>query len=483
MAIDVKFYIFSKKSNSTAQPSSVIGGNTEYITTFSCLIKDSSGIISPVISIQGGSTFNPAYIVGLNKTLNYAYIQAFGNRYYFVDEWTYSDGYWTASLRLDVLASWKSYIGATSAYVLRSASVYDDDIIDTLYATKAGSGHTGQQIDTEPYTGNTLVLGIIGQGGSNTTTGAVQYYAFTAAQAFDFMKYLMGDKDSAFQSMIWSGLNIVDEAIKATYNPFQYIASAMYFPVTFSGSSVSTIKLGKWSIPQNATLLSNNPIKIVTGNITIPVHPQGATRGKYLYCAPYSRYTLQYEPYGVIPLNSALMRPYKYVYCQNWIDGISGVSKLMVYATNNSATGPLVLLGEYEGQVGVPVQLAQLATNLFTPAMAAVSGTAVGAATGDAMRVLGSIGDAIQSAMPQLRSGGSNGSVMAYSMPEPSLHLEYYSVVNENDDHKGRPLCQEKTLNTLSGYIQVMDGEITAPASATELESIKASLEAGFFYE
>ena len=42
---------------------------------------------------------------------NYAYISDLGNRYYFIRDWTVSEGHlWTAHMEVDVLASWKASI-------------------------------------------------------------------------------------------------------------------------------------------------------------------------------------------------------------------------------------------------------------------------------------------------------------------------------------------------------------------------------------
>ena len=57
----VNFYTFSKRQNSTASPISAAA------ESFSCTLKDSSGVLRPVLEIYKQATWNPT-------ALNYAYI-------------------------------------------------------------------------------------------------------------------------------------------------------------------------------------------------------------------------------------------------------------------------------------------------------------------------------------------------------------------------------------------------------------------------
>ena len=114
MAIDVVFYTFSKKSNSTAQPT---GG-----TTFSCILKSDSSVVNPRIELNYSG--NPS-------GFNYAKISEYG-RYYYITEWTYTPGLWVATMQTDVMATYKSQIGSESLYVLRSSAAYDGNILDTM---------------------------------------------------------------------------------------------------------------------------------------------------------------------------------------------------------------------------------------------------------------------------------------------------------------------------------------------------------------
>lgn len=80
---------------------------------------------------------NPVFQVSLSSTpeYNYVYIAEFG-RYYYAEA-TYIGGtVWEFSCSVDPLMSWKTGIKALSAWVDRSASDVDEDIVDPLTQSK-----------------------------------------------------------------------------------------------------------------------------------------------------------------------------------------------------------------------------------------------------------------------------------------------------------------------------------------------------------
>lgn len=113
---------FTKRKNSTKRPN-------DTGTIINCYLKDDCGALTPVIVYQPTTTAqNPS-------DWNYAYIGSF-DRYYFVNDWVYNNGLWYAYLSCDVLASYKTQIGASTQYVVRSSATFDTNIVDLLYPTK-----------------------------------------------------------------------------------------------------------------------------------------------------------------------------------------------------------------------------------------------------------------------------------------------------------------------------------------------------------
>ena len=113
--MNIVFYKFTKKENSTARPQ---GGRF----SIEGILNENTSIISPSLSIKFGVD-----ITGYN----YAYIPDF-NRFYNVVSWSYALGLWRCDLYVDVLASFKPQIGEMNNYILRSASEHNGNIIDGL---------------------------------------------------------------------------------------------------------------------------------------------------------------------------------------------------------------------------------------------------------------------------------------------------------------------------------------------------------------
>lgn len=459
MAIDVNFYTFDKKPNSTKRPAGTG-------TTYKCNLIEPTSFTAPDIAL----------VVPAKPTAyNYAYIPEF-SRYYYIQDWAYSAGLWRASLSVDVLASYRDYIGSQKQYILRSADRSDGNISDTMYPTKNDVvlvGTDGADIDggsTNPFhynlTEGLYVVGIIN--GDSGAVGCVSYYAFTNSQFRAFCAKLMGTTDWMYNGIEEIGL----ELTKVLFNPFQYVASCMWFPVVgFSGSATS-VKYGWWDLGVSATKINGN-ISGFGMAFNIPKHPQN-DRGEYLNGAPFTRHYLDWPCYGRIPLDSNILKDVESIVAENYIDPVSGIGTLRVGVSG----APIYT---QQTQIGVPIQIAQMASNYAGAAGNFIS--AIGSAlTFDVAGAFNSIGNAVNSAMPSLSTMGSNGSISAFRFA-PKLVTEFYKVVDDDNEHLGRPLCKDVTPDSIPGYILCMDVELEIPCTKPELDSIISIMEAGFYYE
>jgi hypothetical protein len=233
MAIDVNLYYFAKKINSTARPTN--GG-----ITYHCVIKEPCGILNPVIGLNLGLVSAP--------TSNYAYIPEF-KRYYYVKEWTYQNALWYASLECDILASWKTDIGASTCYVLRSASASNGCIVDTTYPATGNTFINNQTKDSPWATAFAMGWFIVGIAGIST-----RYYLFTETPLRDFLGYIFSD---SYAEQLTAGWSQAFPQLKAQCNPMQYITSIMWVPFTPEGDDIDTIKVGWGNVPvTNAKIVS-----------------------------------------------------------------------------------------------------------------------------------------------------------------------------------------------------------------------------------
>ena len=496
MAITVTLYSFTKRENSTKRPTS---GGTDY----SCVLIDETSLMNPVFKLEIGS--NP-----IGK--NYCYVSDF-NRYYFITDITSSQNFWYISCKCDVLASFKTEIGSQSHYVLRSASSYDGLISDTIYPTTIETaGYINYADDgKDPLkwsSGHCFVLGIVGNTDDTTAQfGAIRYYVMQPAGLKKFMEYLMNNIATGTDP--WGGIATTDysEGVqKALINPIQYIKSCICMPFSYdqvTGATLSTVKFGyySWSVPSGdiyavKQITDSNVCKTKEiAYITVREHPQAATRGAYLNCQPYTSYTLHFGPWGDIDLDPMLVRGNNKIKIETLYDLVAGTGRLLV--TGNVATSKVLFNGS--AKVGVDVNLSQIYKDALGYEAATTktlfSSVAAGAAAGMSPNPVGSIANALSTITsgvqdmtrlnyPTVSGVGTSGSYMSFKDTE-NLYLlsRFHYIVDENLTEIGRPLCQTKQLNTLSGYIlcSLADAQITGTADEAAL--INQYLNGGFFYE
>lgn len=219
----VNLYSFSKKTNSTKRPT---GTGTEYHVQ----LNETSSIMNPILSLK-----LPQNETFIDK--NYAYIPYF-NRYYFINEVTYDLGLWVLSLTCDVLATAKLEIGNSTQYIMRSASEYDGDIIDTAYPVKTEQEHEVVSSGANLW-GNSEPCFIVSMiGGSplinppseilRNYNGSVIHYVCTHAELYRLTRSLLSNVN-LFQIPT---SEMSQPLQKQLINPIQYIHSIRCIPFT-----------------------------------------------------------------------------------------------------------------------------------------------------------------------------------------------------------------------------------------------------------
>ena len=469
--MNVTFYNFSKRKNSTAQPA---GG-----TSYTCVLKEGASSSRPEIMIKWNGSTSPV-------SYNYAHIAAF-NRYYWVNNWTYENRCWTASLSVDVLATYKTAIGSSSKYVLRSASSYDPEIADTIYPAKlkksAGSAApagTGFNWATS-LDGGTIIIGIIGMNsGVAYNVGGVSYYAVTPTNYMQFLSDMYTQSISLVNGESYG--TTIGEAIKAlsknllrsVTNPTQYIKSVMWFPFAFSTSTgVNPIVGGITSTAVFKPLI--DPIKSETVSFSLTEE----TSDYWKQLPPYKQTTAYLPPYGTFPLDMRKLAKANGLVCKIKTDAVSGLSHLLLYST---ATGQVnnPTYANTICQVGVPLNFSGV--NTGNTSFGTIASAAAGFATGDLLTAAAGITSAIGASAPTVESRSSYGGISG-DIADKYVETVKYDPVDEDNTEQGRPLCQVVTISSLSGYVKCADGEITCSANEIEHSELESFLTGGFFYE
>ena len=500
--MQIDFYTnFYKKNNSTLRPTAT-GVTAKYTVTG--YLKEPCSIMNPVINIQNNPLQNAPCV------FTYAYIPEF-YRYYFVKDWVWNDGLWTVYLDVDVLATYRGDIGEQSEYILRTDSTlnpldYDGAISDGMYP--ANTNFSIEQVNFQtPFetliADGTYVVGIISNESSNAV-GAITYYAMTSTE-FGTMKNILLSP-ACFETMglidivthEWKIQDMTEEIFKTMYNPYQYIASCMWFPIdkaNIPGTQVTSIPLGWWTFTFAGKRMSQYTRDFYDEVKQIPPHPLAPTRGKYLNYAPYTKLNL-YGKFGSFPIDTSYLEVGDYLIGIYDVDLISGQCLHQLFVADNSAGTGRKLINKTEFLIGVPIQIAQigrdylgmvsnaiqagggLATGFVAGLGAGLGGGIIGALSGGASGIINTL-DAM---MPQLQTSGINGSFMSIDFTT-TLIVYHYAIVDEDITHRGRPLCQIRRIDTLHGYILCAEGDLDINAFDAERQEITRFLTTGFFWE
>lgn len=421
MGISANFYQTGKKLNSTAIPTSVVGdfGITVELKAITDLYTPTLIISADQFTDGLGNITNPMKYV-------YCYLPDFG-RYYFIRSWSWILGRWECALEVDVLASFKTQIGNTTAYVLRSYSDCDPDIVDTKYPVKAADASSSYQDksyssvynvwNTNLY--NSTVsdgyfrVAIVNDDGN--AIGSVSHYAMSGRTLREMMNVL-------YSSPSWMNItdaNISNDLAKMMTNPMQYILSVLWIPTGFNTSghtAIHTLAYGWWSFT-----LTGDVYMIGTGDMeanvstSIPVkhHPQYNSKKKWLQLSPYTTAAIYLTPFGFIPIDTSKIYDATHIDLEVRIDVITGKGTLIL-SSHKTVGGTTTYGGVFyttTAQVGIPMTVAQMSVDMSALGQAS---TWVGAA-GMALAVGG-----LQDSLKDLASGLVEGVKGMFTYDSPA---------------------------------------------------------------
>ena len=452
----IKLYAFSKKKNSTKQ-------TTATGTDFTCYMKTPSSVLNPVITLKE----NP---IGYN----YAYISEF-SRYYFIDDIIYMQGEWQVSLSCDILASFKSEIGSTSAYVLRSASAYTSLLKDDYYPltgtyTENVQTWTPFDLSAAGYYYVTII----------SSAATYQTYRLSPTAFTEFLNSLLA---YGTDSTLWA--STVKGIQNSTFNPIQFITNVYWCPYDFGMSAGSTgMTVGNYyvSVPSGVTYVDGFEAH-VTKAFTISAHPQASARGNYCNMSPYTE-TIVSSGFGNIKVPSDLMtKSTNRVNLDIAVDKRTGAATLIAKANN-------IRFARITSSIGIEIPIAQISRNtaggLVSLLGNAAAGT-IGALTGNVGMfvgaVAGTIGSAVESARNIVSTTGAMGSAVNL-YDAVTCSTVYHTIADADNTNNGRPYCKVATISTLSGYLACEKGTFeSSTASDTEITAINNFMVSGFYYE
>lgn len=521
------FFTFNKKTLSTKVPT-----QTQYTSGIApdITLLDSTSILTPSIRLKL-STSPVAY--------NYCYIPEF-SRYYRVNNWTSNRDMWTCDLECDLLASFKSDIIASTQYVMRSASNYDLNILDSFYPTKTDftTAHNVNTTETL-YSANSdvndpdnIVASITTLGGSdslrNISEGGANFYLLNASTLDSIMDYLCVNYANFLDAT-----DISVNTQKLIFNPFDYITSIKIYPFLSLGNFTDElnanhgkrVRFGYWEMQSQPGVYilgikKTFPIYHVTHNIPLDAHPQAASRGNKMNGSGYTKRILHFEPFGDIELDATKLEDCIGISCHISLDLLSGGAKLQIkgYDANTDLTQdwnfnshPVIFCDHANLAYEVPI-VNMVPSKDFGSALPVSAGlgilkgansvgeavkafggdqsfsSALGNITGDIIGGGGSfdsysVVDAINATQTELHTKGGGGTRLPCYLGNPFVDSFFFPQVEENLLDHGRPLCRRVVLSSLSGYCACMAAELPISGTKAEQKAIETILNSGFYIE
>ena len=462
--MNVTFYKVDKCRNETKIPSDGV--------TLAVRLKESSSVRNPVLLLSTDAIWS----------YNYFYIDTY-KRYYFVTNITFlGNQTYQINGEVDPMASFRSEILASSQYILRAATGFDTDITDSYFPAKNGYNYNIASVNLIEedmlYQEGTFVLGVIGPNAGFAGLPVTYYLMYYQ----DIVKL----NDYLFNSGSYGNM-LSDDVVKAFFNPMDYIISCMYFPYTITapvGVDASDIKFG-WFTATGVTgyilnSYESDPTAAHGVNLTIPIHKPYSD---YRKNAPYTRYLLYIPFIGKMELDNNKIYDCTNIYIKLRVDLVSGAMKSAVYGLTSGQSGEGGrLLYRDAGQIGCPVSLAQLRTDLSNVVKNTV-GVAGSLMKLDIAGAISGVVDGVKSVVGEPDTKDSNGAIgLVFFQRAVELITYWVDTATPNSMRLGRPVCKQDTVSNYSGFCLCSNAEVEATgAYAEEIDTINGFLNGGFY--
>lgn len=463
----LKTWSFSKKKNSTAQPS---GSSRDYTV----YMKENTSIERPVFIIG----------TGIDAGINYC---QFSGNYYFIDDIELlSKDQVALHCSIDVLATHKASIGAYTGYVKRSSAASSSYIIDSAISIDQNIVNetmaTTDLFDADQS--GCYIVRCVSPASHSSPTGIASYVM--SHRELEALLDFLTDPDN-FSDLF------DDIVVKSFFNPFQYILSIMWFPMSRNDipGSDSDLQLGWWDVEYYS---SSGSWKELTSpgyfdNVQINKPTRYYTNDFRSNYRAFTEVKAYIPGLGVVDLDPMALSAN--LYAEVSIDYVTGNMNVGFYerSSQGGVTVNKDCFGTYSTQLGVPIQCGQTtglqsaATMLANNNIPVISDVATGVVQAVDM-VSGGVSGIFRAGNDNKSVIGSTGNmIQVLSHPRLIMYQRAYGSSDAPNAVYGRPLCRNRQLSTLPGYIQCEAASISLAAPDTETEEVNNYLNTGFYYE
>lgn len=450
----LKLYNFSKKANSTKVPAS------DTATELNVTLKENV------------SLYSPSFILSTEPNqFNYCQLD---DKYYYINDYVYvGRNTFIINCSLDVLATYKTDILKTKAFVLYSSSNYDKYIPDNRLSQKAEATWQNKvQIEFVDALGRYFAIG-------------------DASYVVTYIGTITGDQEGT-PTMVLTQAQLKQLINQVNSTDFAQVMSTGFWHRLLSNASEAIVKVTK-----------------------IPFHPvemQTEVRHRIILAGSYSTGIDGIKPHRNVIYTGIIEIPWQhkdfrdtsrytsllmYLPGINWVnlnaDDFIGYDNLSITISVDEVTGTLsYTIGKcmtLTGCCGTDIPVSTIQPGLGLGTLAGVATAAVQATTGNVPAAIATGFNTFTSSMQKSVgiAGGYTGGNSVYANPyQVSLHSICHDTTIEPSamaEKYGRPLNKVVTLSTLSGYCQTTDASVEVNASNEIIDEINNLLNGGIYIE
>lgn len=441
--LTVQFGNFSKRKNSTARPATLA-------ESFSVLLKENCSIDNPVFKLTAAA-------------FDYNYCK-WGEHYYFVvDIVSERNNGWSVTCELDLMATYRTEIHNTSAYVER-ASGGNGDIQDEFVIPTAPTENISVTKDIGVSTTGCFLLSCVGKTG-------VQTYILSASELTGLLEDIQTWADDLIQpaGSEVEVLKKIGVQIISAGSAMDCIRDCRWIPFTnIPGALPESISLGLYEIERNP-LYVTTPITTKTFEIEIPFSRDG-----YLRLKPYTEVMLYLPFVGNVVIDTPRLASTKNLFIVMARNNRSGEVAYQVRVGGET-------VGCYGGATAIPVPVG--ISNITPQSLIASIG---GAAVAAAYNPIGAVGTALSMQSSVSCVGAIQGGAGA-GLPSNIMLNVIERGVSGNPANmsatQGVPVYAQRRIGDISGYVRTRGVSVSGALHGDQYDKINAILDSGAFIE
>lgn len=446
---------FSKRKNSTKQPSSG--------SVIDVKLKDKCSVERPVFILS-------------SPVAEYTYAQAFGNYYFIEDVVNINASMCELICKKDSMASHKSEIGNTTAFVMYDGASNSDIVDNRLSQISTPTTSTNTALFHSQFAPNsgTVVATVAGTNQAKTYLVSVNDFPGLLPDAQNQVASMFPTPTDSWADFIPGLVSAITQIIGSGQLP-NNIMDIRWIPFHLNGLSAEYIYNGMYN-----THVVGNPVSIVnpgrtlSDSVTVNIPWQFSD---WRNTEPYTQIYCCIPYVGCVSYPASALKGHTSITFRTVLDQITGDICIMV-------TSGDIDLGIYGASTSAKIALGNSSPNIGN-IVTSITGALASASVGD---ITGEIREGVKMFSPLSQTvggitsavGGITNSLIRLTTICHNTNVSPSSVTAS----MGTPTFAQKTISSCpSGYIKCKDASVEISGHDSEREEINAFLNGGFFYE